>query len=254
MNWTVCSRETERDYTWDNAHASPPLPEYAQELFSLAFEGSLTTSRFSTIFRSPGALLGITLGVSVSTPRKDFRKRPIRTMAFLQAENPDEANLLTAVFAECLRKRDEETLYDPESSIAKAVESLYQTKNADEFVRSGKKMLLTVGGNGSAPQKRVAFPRNDMEERQSLANALPTASAGDSPFLFVLTDRLPTDVLGSLGSMFDHAIVRIFSKATTKAEKLPEPASQKNRWAAAIGGIVLLALLALLVAAIRSCS
>ena len=250
MDYTVFSRETEHDYTWDNSHASRLLAECAQERFAPAFEGSLTTSRFAAFLRSAESLDCVILCVSVSTKHIDFRHRPIRTMAFLRAENSDEAKLLAAFFAECLRKSDAETLCNAVSDVAKAVESLCQRKNANEFVRFCK-TLPPVGGNGSALKKRVAFPRVDMGERQSLANSLSAVIDGDSPFLFVLTDRMPTDVLGSLGSMFDHATIKIFSKATTEVEELPEPASQKYRWAAAIGGAVILVFLA---AAIRSCS
>lgn len=253
MDYSVYSREAERDYTWDHSHASHMVAECAQGKFVPAFVGSLTTSRFVAFLRSSDSLGDVVLCVATSTKRVDFRRRPIQTMVFLRAENSDEAKLLAASFAECLRKRDEETLYDPGSDIAKAVESLYQRKNPDEFLAFCRG-LLPVGSNGSTLQKRVAFPRTAMGERQSLANALSTAIEGDSPFLFVLTDRLPTDVLGSLGSMFDHAIVRIFSKAVDHSEELPEPAPQKNRRAAAVGGAITLAIVVGIVAAIRACS
>ena len=96
MDWTVCSRETERDYTWDNTHASHPVAEYARGHFAPGFEGSLTTSRFAALLRCPGSPQGVMLCVSVSTDRMDFRHRPIRTMAFLRAENPDEEQLLVS--------------------------------------------------------------------------------------------------------------------------------------------------------------
>ena len=246
MDWTVCSRETERDYTWDNTHASHLLPEYAQGHFSPAFEGSLTTSRVATLFRCHGVLSGVVLGVSVDTLRKDFRNRPIRTMAFLRAENDDEAKLLAAFFSECLRKSDAETIYKAESDIAKAVESLYQTKKLDDFMQFCRS-LPTVNGGGVKLADRWAIRRDKTAPRSALVESLPALIADNKPFLLALTDRLPTDVLGSLGSMFDRAVVRIFSKAITTDEKLPEPASQKHRRAAAIGGT---ALLVLLVAAI----
>ena len=252
MDYTICSREFECDYAWDNSHASHLFAECAQAKFAPAFEGSITTSRFVALLRCADSLSNVVLCVSVSTERIDFRHRPIRTMAFLRAENPDEAKLLAAFFAECLRKSYAETpahpepdaLYHPESGIAKAVESLYQKKAPDEFLAFCR-TLPPVGGNGSAPTKRVAFPRNDMEKRQSLADALSTTVIkGNSPFLFVLTDRLPTDVLDSLGPMFDHATIRIFSKAVDHhREDIPEPVQQKYRWAAAIGAAVILALL-----------
>jgi hypothetical protein len=250
MDWTVCSRETERDYTWDNTHASHLVSEYAQELFSPAFEGSLTTSRVATLFCCHGVLSGVVLGVSADTLRKDFRNRPIRTMAFLRAEKPEEADLLARFFAECLRKPDAETIYNAESGVAKAVESLYQTKKLDDFMQFCRS-LPTVNGGGVKLADRWAIPRGETADRSALVESLPALIGDNAPFLLALTDRLPTDVLASLGSMFDHAVVRIFSKATEKPEKLPEPASQKHRRAAAIGGAVLLVLF---VAAIGTCS
>ena len=255
MDWTVCSRETERDYTWDNSHASRSVSEYAQSFFAPAFEGSLTTSRFAVLLRCPGSLRGVMLCASVSTVRNDFRNRPIRTMVVLRAENAAESNLLAAFFAECLRKLDTKTLkeplYDPNGPLAKAVESLYQTKTPDEFLAFCKS-LKPVDGKECVPKNyRCANPRIQVAARKWLADVLPAAIAGDSPFLFALTDRLPTDVLASLGSMFDRGTVQIFSKATKAPEKLPEPASQKYRQAAAIGGAVLLVFLAV---AIGTCS
>lgn len=241
MDWTVCSRETERDYTWDNTQASHPVAQYAQGRFAPGFEGSLTTSRFAALLRCPGSPRGVMLSASVSTERNDFRYRPIRTMVVLRAENPDEEKLLASFFAEILRKKDEETLRAPESGIAKAVESLYQTKKTDEFLAFCKS-LKPVYGKGGAPENRWAIPRNDEGERKSLADALPAAIAGDSPFLFALTDRLPTDVLASLGSMFDRETVWIFSEATTSKEPIPEPPQKYGR-AATIGGVVVLSIL-----------
>ena len=246
MDWTVCSRESERDYTWSNTHASHPVAEYAQGFFAPAFEGSITTSRFAALLHCPGSPRGIMLCVSVSTARKDAVGRPIRTMAFLRAENPDEEKLLASFFAECLRKKDEETLCNPESSVAKAVESLYQTKMPDEFLAFCKS-VKPVDGKGGAPENRWAIPRNDVTERNLLADALSAAITGDSSFFFALTDRRWTDVLASLGSMFDRGTVWIFSKATTAKEPIPGGPPNTRAVAAAIGGI---ALLALLVAAI----
>ncbi len=249
MDWTVCSRETERDYTWDNTQASHPVAQYAQGRFAPGFEGSLTTSRFAALLRCPGSPRGVMLSASVSTERNDFRYRPIRTMVVLRAENPDEEKLLASFFAEILRKKDEETLRAPESGIAKAVESLYQTKKTDEFLAFCKS-VKPVDGKGDAPKNRWAIPRNDEGERKSLADALPAAITGDSPFLFALTDRLPTDVLASLGSMFDRGTVWIFSEATTSKEPIPGGSPNTRAVAAAIGGIILLALLV----AVRGCS
>ena len=250
MDWTVCSRETERDYTWDNTHATHSVAESAQEIFAPAFEGSLTTSRFVALLRCPSSPSGVMLGVSVSTVRKDFRNRPIRTMAFLRAETPEESNLLAAFFAECLRKPDKETLCAEDSPLAQAVESLYQRKKPDKFIAFCEE-LPKLEKKYNALAQRLAVPRdNNIDDRKNVAGALPSLVEG-AVFLLALTDRLPSDVLASLGSMFDHATVRIFSKAIDRPEKLPEPVSQKYVRAAAIGCV---AILAVLVAAVGSCS
>ena len=250
MDYTVCSREFECDYEWGNSHASHLLAECAQAKFAPALEGSITTSRFAALLRCADSLNSVVLCVSVSTKRIDFRNRPIRTMAYLRAEKPEEADLLARFFAECLRKPDAETIYDAESDVAKVVESLYQTKKLDDFMQFCRS-LPTVNGGGVKLTERQAIPRGETADRSALVESLPALIGDNAPFLLALTDRLPTDVLASLGSMFDHAVVRIFSKATEKPEKLPEPASQKHRRAAAIGGAVILVFLA---AAIRSCS
>ena len=135
MDWTVCSRETERDYTWDDTHASHLVSEYVQQFFAPAFEGSVTNSRFVTLLRCPNPLKGIILSVSASTDRRDLRHTSIRTIAVLRAETPEETDLLVRFFAECLRKEDKETLYNAESGVAKAVESLYKTKKLDDFMQ-----------------------------------------------------------------------------------------------------------------------
>ena len=240
MDWTVCSRETERDYTWDNAHASHPVAECARNLFAPAFEGSLTTSRFAALLRCPGSPSGVMLGVSVSTARKDFCDRPIRTMAFIRAETPDEAELLVVFFAACLRESDAKTLYDADSPLAKAIGNLYQAKKPNDFIEFCKG-LSKVKGVRTALTQRWSIPRDNIDDRKKVADVLSSLVGGNESFLVVLTDRTPTDVLGSLGSMFDHATVRIFSKAVDHSENLPEPASQKYRWATAIGGVVILA-------------
>ena len=242
MDRTVCSRELERDYTWDNSHASHPIAESAQGIFTPAFEGALTTSRFAALLRCPDSPQGVMLGVSVSTARKDFRNRPIHTMVFLRAETPEESNSLVAFFAECLRKPDNETLCYANSPLAKAVESLYQTKTPDEFIAFCKS-LPKVEAKGSSLLQRLAIPRDSMGDRKKVADALTSLIADGSPFLLVLTDRLPTDVLDSLGTMFERGVIRIFSKEVDHTEKLPEPASQKYVRAAAIGGAVILAFL-----------
>ena len=247
MDWTVCSRETERDYTWDHAYSTTFLANLAQETFALAFEGSLTASRFVTLLRYPDSSQDVMLGVSVSTVRKDFHNRPIRTMAFLHAETFEESNLLSAFFAECLREPDAKTFYDAESPLAKAVESLYLTKKPDDFIEFCKGLPMSDEVSASFAQ-RWAIPRDRIADRKKVADALPSLVERSEPFLLALTDRVPTDVLASLGSIFDHATVRIFSKGVTISEKLPDPSSQKYVRAATIGGA---AILALLVAAIN---
>jgi len=251
MDWTICSRESERDYTWDNTHTSHPVAEYAQGFFAPAFEGSLTSSRFAALLRCPSSPQGIMLCVSVSTARKDAFGRPIRTMAFLRAERPEETDFLAAFFAECICKPDEETLYNADSSLARAVESLYQTKKTDEFVAFCKG-LPQLDESGTLIKERWAIPRDKADDRKRVADALPALIEGGSTFLLALTDRLPTVVLGSLGTMFDRGVVRVFSKAIDHAEQLPEPVLQKYAKAATIRGIVLLSIL--FVAAIGPCS
>lgn len=242
MDYTVCSRETERDYTWDDAHASSSLASLARDTLAPAFEGSLTTSRFATLLRCSGSPSGVILGISVSTKRIDFRNRPIRTMAFLRAENPDAEKLLASFFSECLFKSDAKTLYDAESAVAKAVESLYQTKMADEFIRFCRS-LPAANGSGPKPVGRWAIPRGYAGARRDMAESIPALVDGDKPFLVALTDRLPTDVFASLGSMFDRGPVWIFSKATTAEEPIPGGPLNTRAVAAAIGGTILLALL-----------
>ena len=250
MDWTVCSRETERDYTWDTTHAGPVSAKNAQRFFAPAFEGSITRSRFAALLRSPNSPQGVILCVSVSTNRRDFSRTPIRTLTVLRAETPEETGLLAAFFAECLRKPDKETLYNPESKITQAVESLYQTKKPDDFLRFCRS-LPTANGSGAKPTGRRAIPRGDTASRQEMVESLPALIGDGKPFLIALTDRTPSDVIASLGTMVDRGVVRIFSKATSTVEKLPEPAPQKYVRAAAIGGAVLLAIL---VAAIGPCS
>lgn len=242
MDWTVCSRETERDYSWDN-HAPHVVAEFARGVLAPAFEGSLTTSRFAALLRQPDSPMSVMLCVSVSTARKDFRHRPIRTMAFLRASDSNEAGLLAAFFAACLREPDAKTLYDSDSPLAQAVESLYQEKTPDRFIEFCKGLPKSDGG-GVPFSQRQAIPRDDLVDRKTSADALPSLIGEDAPFLVALTDRTPMDVLGSLGPVFGHATVRIFSKAVTSPEALREPDSQKNFRAAAIGVVVFLAILA----------
>ncbi len=251
MDWAVCSRETERDYTWDNAHAGPVLAEYAQRFFAPAFEGSITRSRFAALLRCPGTIQDVILCISVSTKRRDFSHTPIRTLAFLRAEKPEERDLLAAFFAECLHKPDKETLDNPKSDIAQVVESLYQTKKPDDFLRFCRS-LPAANGSGEKPTRRWEIPRDDVGSRQAMAESLPALIRGGEPFLIALTDRLPADVLSSLGSMFDHATVHIFSKAVTTKTPLPGGGPNTRVIAAAIGGVILLS--ALIVAAVKPCS
>lgn len=210
MDYSVCSREFERDYTWDNSHASQLVAKYAQDLLAPAFEGSLTKSRFAALLRCPNSPSGVLLGVSVSTSRQDFRHRPIRTMAFLCATTNEETELLLAFFSECLRNGDENTIYNSESPVARAVESLYQNKNPNEFVKYCRSLHTVTGGKANLSGQR-AIPRSDANSRNGVAESLSTLVDDGSPFLVVLTDRMPDDVLASLGTMFDRRVVRIFS-------------------------------------------
>lgn len=225
MDYTICSRETERDYTWDNTHASHPVEEYARGFFAPAFEGSLTTSRFAALLRCPGSPRGVMLCVSVSTARRDFRHRPIRTMAFLRAETEQETGLLSAFFAECLRTPENATLYDAESPLARAVESIYQTKELEEFTRFCQS-LPQVGVRQAVVTGQREIPRKEEAARQALAKSLTSLVEGYKSFLAVLTDRESAAVLESLGSLFDHGIVRIFSGAVSMARELPEKGGQ----------------------------
>ena len=225
MDYSICSRETERDYTWDNTHASHPVEEYARGFFAPAFEGSMTTSRFAALLRCPGSPDGVMLCISVSTPRRDFRHRPIRTMAFLRAETEQETDLLSAFFAECLRT---ETLDDEESPVARAVEGIYQTKGLEEFTGFCRSLPQVERHKGVPPTGRYELPRNGTADRQALSESLSALVEGDKPFLAVLTDREPAAVLESLGSLFDHGTVHIFSKEVSEKKKLPEKGAQSH--------------------------
>ena len=256
MKIAVKTRESKRenDYDWNDYFPSNSDVITEATRFVRALEGSDVDRRFAAFVRSQTDAAPAVV-ISVSTRRRDDvggagRGRPIRTMAFLRAEKRDETDLLAAFFAECLRKSDAETIYNAKSDVAKAVESLYQTKKLDGFMQFCRS-LSTVNGGGVKLADRWAIPRDKTAPRSALVESLPALIVDNKPFLLALTDRLPTDVLGSLGSMFDNAVVRIFSKAITTDEKLPEPASQKLRRAAAIGGAVLLVLFA---AAIGTCS
>ncbi|MBR3222551.1 MAG: hypothetical protein IKF72_10015 [Kiritimatiellae bacterium] len=259
MDYSICSREFERDYTWDNSHASESVAKYAEDSFA-AFEGSLAASRIAALLRRPGHTQGVMLYVSVSTSRIDFRDRPIRTTAVFLSTNQAEEKLLAAFFAECLNSRDEETLYAPQSKVAKSIESLYQTKKPDNFLKFCRALPECTEGC-LAPKGRMAIPRNDIGERKTLANALSAIITDEAPFLLVLTDRLPTDVLRTLGSIIDRGTaVRIFSNATTETGPIQEPQTDKEKGfiqkkhvsAAAWGGIAILIAAAIIII-IRGC-
>lgn len=242
MKAAVKTREFKRDldYDWEDYFPSDKTLVSEAGMLHRALEGADDSSRFAALLR-PATDVGVTLVVSVCTVRKDAVGRPIRTMSFLRAENSDEERLLASFFAEILRKKDAETLYDPKSGVAKAVESLYQTKKPDEFLAFCKS-LKPDDGKGVAPENRCAFSRDNATERNSLADALPAAITGNSSFLFAITDRRWTDIRASLGSMFDRKTIRIFSKATTGKEPIPEPPQKYGR-AATIGGVVVLSIL-----------
>lgn len=172
------------------------------------------------------------LCASVSTPRKDFIGAPIRTMAFLRSEG-EEAKQLVAFFTECICKSDKETLYDAESPVARAVEGIYQTKGLAEFMGFCRSLPQVERHEAVPSTGRFAIPRDDVAARQSLAESLSALVEDDKPFLVVLTDREPAAVLESLGSLFDHGTVRIFSGAVSEAKELPEKGGPKKYW---IGG------------------
>ena len=254
MKIAVKTRESKRenDYDWEDYFPSNSDVITEATRFVRALEGSDVDCRFAAFIRPPTEIEPAVV-VSVSTKRRDDvggagRGRPIRTIAFLRAETPEETGLLAAFFAECLRKPDGETLYDEDSPLAQAVESLYQTKGPDKFIKLCQG-LPKLRLNGAPFRKQWGIPRDSLEDRKKVADALPALIEGGSTFLLALTDRRPSVVRDSLG--FCRGVVRIFSKAVDRPEKLPEPASQKYVWAAAIGGAVILALL---VAAIGSCS
>ena len=245
MKAAVKTREFKRDldYDWEDYFPSDKTLVSEAGMLHRALEGADDSSRFAALLR-PATDVGVTLVVSVCTVRKDAVGRPIRTMAFLRAENSDEERLLASFFAEILRNKDKETLYNPESGVAKAVESLYQTKKTDKFLAFCK-LLKTADGKVVAPKKSWAIPRNDNDvtERTSLADALTAAITGNSAFFFALTDRPWTKVYTSLDSMSDRRTVWIFSKATTAKEPIPGGPPNTRAVAAAIGGTILLALL-----------
>lgn len=224
MDYSVCSREFERDYTWDNSHASQSVAKYAQDILAPAFEGSLTKSRFAALLSCPDSPSGVLLGVSVSTSRQDFRHRPIRTMAFLRATTKEETELLMAFFSECLRNEDADTIYNSESPAARAVESLYQNKNQNEFVKYCLSLHTVKGGKANLFGLR-AIPRGDANSRNELAESLAALVDGGSPFLVALTDRMPSDVLASLGARSDRGVVRIFSKEVIREDVIKKMAS-----------------------------
>ena len=250
MKAAVKTREFKRDldYDWEDYFPSDKTLVSEARMLHRALEGADDSSRFAALLR-PATDVGVTLVVSVSTARKDAVGRPIRTMSFLRAENSDEERLLASFFAEILRKKDAETLDNLASGVAKAVESLYQTKKTDEFLAFCKS-LKPDDGKGVAPENRCAFSRDNATERNLLADALPAAITGNSSFLFAITDRRWTDIRASLGSMFDRKTIRIFSKATAGKEPIPGGPPNTRAVAAAIGGIALLALLV----AVRGCS
>lgn len=248
--------EHEFDYDWEDYFPSDKVLSVEAAKIHRALEGAYVDGRFATIMRS-SVDARVTLGVSVSTNRSDSPGRPIRTIAFFRAPDPSEASLLARFFAECLRNSDKETLEEANAPLAKAVESLYQTKEADGFIEFCRR-LPSLAMTNTPLAGRLAIPRNNVDCRKEVADVLPSLVGSSEPFLIALTDRAPTDVLAALGPMFDNAVVRIFSKATTEVVSLTPPhedtsegGMQKYVRAAAIGGAVILAVL---VAAIGSCS
>ncbi len=259
MKFGLITREFERDldYDWEDYFPSDKALLSEARKFHSALEGSYADDRFAALLRP--CYGAVTLCVSVSTNRRDSPGRPIRTIVVAQSGSPADSDLLIRFFAECLSRHDDETLYKPESDVAKSVESLYQTKRPDEFIRYCKSLNPVGMARGTAKERRsAAFPRGDMDERSALVATLPALLDGGSPFLFAIVERQPDDVLEALGSMFDKAEIGIFSQAVAKPQELRPHSmaaegtnSQKYIRAAAIGGAVIIGIL---VAAIGSCS
>lgn len=248
MEYAINSREFESDYKWSSELASSSIVDLARSKFAPAFEGMHSSGRCAVLMRSSQLNGDVMLYVTVSTGRKDFRNRPISTSALLRAENDDEARLLGAFFSECLNKSDEDMLYNSESKLSKAVESIYQTKHADEFLKLCKSLNIQDGVD-ILDKERIAFPRYNMIEREVLSKFMLAIMKRPTSFLFALVDREPKAVLKSLDSIFDKAVVRIFSKAINEVQELDvfqpaisEGASQKYFTAAAIGGVLVFAL------------
>lgn len=248
MKYAFCSREFERDYAWEKGPASDALVRHARTLFVPAFEGVLTTSRFAVLLRHPGVSDHVVLGVSVSTTRIDFRNRPIRTMAFFEAESPEDEAALLAVFADCLARPDARTLYDAASPLAKAVERLYQTKSPEEFLAFAAS-LPSLSADAPALKGRAAFPREDDFARRESARSLPALARSGAPFLVAILERSPKDMLKTLDTLFSKGVLRVFSQQVTSRTSLDD-GLQKHLWAAAIGTIILALLVA---AATKSC-
>lgn len=256
MKIAVKTRESKRenDYDWNDYFPSNSDVITEATQFVRALEGSDVDRRFAAFVRSRTDAAPAVV-VSVSTKRRDDvggvdLGRPIRTMAFLRAGTTEESHLLAAFFAACLCESDANTLCNADSPLAKAVESLYKKKEPEEFIKFCQR-LPELEKKGVALAQRWEIPRGNIDDRKKVTDALPSLIEGGTPFLLALTDRLPSDVLASLGSTFDDATVRIFSGAVKSSKRLPEPASQKHFRAAAFGGFVFLAILA---AAIGSCS
>lgn len=257
MDFVVCSREYEKDYTWDCAHASPGLAEWARNSVGPTFEGSLTTSRYSALLRRPNDNGCVILAVSVSTERSDFRHRPIRTMAILRAETPKEISLLSAFFIECLQKNDNETLYNPNSSIAKAVESIYQEKSIHVFLEYCR-TLSNLTGKTCKLTGNWAVPRDNFQERKKLSESIPFLLSKNHSIIIAITDRNPEDVTKVMNDLGRKSIVWVFSKATSEISQIPYPMKggvlEKHRLAAAIGIALVIIVISITAATSKGCS
>lgn len=251
MKYAFCSREFERDYAWEHAWASDALARQARSSFVPAFEGGLTTSRFAVLLRHPEVSPHVVLGVSVSTSRIDFRNRPIRTLAFLEAESPTEEASLLAVFADCLAKPDSQTVQDAASPLAKAVESFYQTKKPDAFLAYAASLSAPVA-DGVSPKGRVASPRTDYAARNESTRSLAALVRKGVPFLVAIVGRTPQDMLKSLNPLFARGVVCVFSELVNSRISLGDDREQMQKYLRA-AAIVIGAFL-LIVAVCKSCS
>lgn len=234
--------EHDSDYDWDEYFPSDKTLSAEAAKLHRALEGVYVDGRFFALWRQPTGV-GLTLGVSVSTNRLDAPGRPIRTIAFLRATDADEAVMLAKFFEECLCKSDAETLSKADSSFAKAVESLYQTKKPDSFIAYAQG-LPPLKETGDSLEGHWAIPRGNETMRLEIAGALPSLLRENASFLLALTDREPETVLSSLGETLGKTkTIRILSSKTTNPVEL-ETGGLKKKLVGRVGVIAGLCILA----------